>query len=304
MKGRTEEMADSNNLIEQILESAPSRNTVFLILSKLKEEGRIDEVINGCLNTLNYFPDYIPLRQLLAEVYIEKGSFSLAENELKSIASEIKNFIPVFKSLGDIYLKQGKQDKASNALNIYLAHYPDDEEAHELIANIIPEYHQDISEENIEPIEEYKEDVIPEELSPAFSEQNAGLDTLTIEIDDLSDTQIMHDQVKTSMSPPDINIDQLEEDEFSELATPTLAEIYYNQGQIEEAIRTYERVLMKDPNDRKSMERLAEIKASFEQNSIRAEKLNQEESKDKMISVLEGWLSKIQEKTSPDKTKP
>ena len=48
------------------------------------------------------------------------------------------------------------------------------------------------------------------------------------------------------------------------------------------------------------MERLAEIKESLEKSEIRVEGPDPEAKKMKMISVLEGWLSKIQEGTSTD----
>jgi len=295
-------MTDSNNLFEQILESAPSQSTSFLVLSKIKEEGRIDEVIIGCLNALNIYPDYLPLRRLLAEAYIDKGSFNLAEKEFELIASDIKNLITALKSLGEIYIRQGKQEQALNVLNMYLAHYPNDEDVRDLVERITPEYNDNILAEDLE-FEEYKEeDIVQDQSEYIFDVQESEPEASTVEIDELYDTQAMHDQVKTDMNLPEISIANLEEDEFSELATPTLAEIYYNQGQVPEAISTYERVLLKDPNDRRSMERLAEIRASFEQNLFETGKLDPEEKKKKMISVLESWLSKIEDRTSIDHT--
>lgn len=292
-------MADSNKLFEQILESSPSQSTSLLILSKIREEGRTDEVIIGCLNALNNFPDYIPLRKLLADAYIDKGSLFLAEKELKKIASEINALIPSLKSLAEVYLEQGKKDEASNILKIYLAHYPNDDAARELIENEKPESQRDIIEEDFELEEYVEEDAIPEETPtptlPLAHDDEWG--TSTVEIDALTDTQTMGAQIKTDMAISETDISNLEEDEFSELATPTLAEIYYNQGQIPEAISTYERVLLKDPNDRKSIERLAEIKSSFEQSNTTTPKMDLEEKKTKMISVLEAWLSKIHERS-------
>jgi tetratricopeptide (TPR) repeat protein len=83
----------------------------------------------------------------------------------------------------------------------------------------------------------------------------------------------------------------------SDLSTPTLAEIYYNQGLIKEAIQTYENILANNPDDKKALKRLKELKAvSSEQSSILS---NDEEAikakKKKMIGILEGWLTKIQE---------
>lgn len=82
-----------------------------------------------------------------------------------------------------------------------------------------------------------------------------------------------------------------------ELATPTLAEIYYRQGQLSEAVSTYEKVLNEHPEDRASMERLAELRAITVDHPVVPLKPKPDirARREKMITVLEGWLAKIQE---------
>jgi tetratricopeptide (TPR) repeat protein len=46
-----------------------------------------------------------------------------------------------------------------------------------------------------------------------------------------------------------------------EIATPTLAELYYSQGQIDAAIETYERILARAPDDPRASASLRELKA-------------------------------------------
>ncbi|MCP4681301.1 MAG: hypothetical protein GY864_03100 [Desulfobacterales bacterium] len=94
--------------------------------------------------------------------------------------------------------------------------------------------------------------------------------------------------------------DEDDEEIFTELATPTLAEICFNQGEIEEAINTYEKVLVNDPNDHASARRLTELKKLIKgetdiptgkRDGIKADKI-------KIIAILERWLAKIQEMSS------
>ena len=87
-----------------------------------------------------------------------------------------------------------------------------------------------------------------------------------------------------------------EEEVFSALATPTLAEIYYNQGQIQEAIRAYEKVVSDNPEDRLSMARLAELKASGPEEDLAPDMVPVPNTakKERMISILEAWLAKVQ----------
>jgi hypothetical protein len=49
---------------------------------------------------------------------------------------------------------------------------------------------------------------------------------------------------------------RFEEDVLSEIATPTLAEVYVNQGQIQEALTIYEKVVAQNPEDQTSIKRI------------------------------------------------
>ncbi len=85
------------------------------------------------------------------------------------------------------------------------------------------------------------------------------------------------------------------------LPTPTLAEIYFNQGALDEAIRIYRQVLRASPDDaksRKRLEELMEIKESGgegegRQGAVRDQKL-------KLIGILERWLSAIELRKTPN----
>jgi tetratricopeptide (TPR) repeat protein len=92
-------------------------------------------------------------------------------------------------------------------------------------------------------------------------------------------------------------VDLEEKDEFTELATTELAEIYYNQGLISEAIHTYELALLSNPDDTASRERLAELKALNTGESVQQTGVDDiiRERKKRMITVLEEWKGRIQE---------
>jgi tetratricopeptide (TPR) repeat protein len=84
-------------------------------------------------------------------------------------------------------------------------------------------------------------------------------------------------------------------DDLPEIATPTLAEIYFNQGLVQDAINTYEKVVLKNPQDQRSYQRLQEIKAdapAMVASKAKAKSQNKKK-KEKLISILDDWLSKI-----------
>jgi len=84
---------------------------------------------------------------------------------------------------------------------------------------------------------------------------------------------------------------------LSEIATPTLAEVYVNQGQIQEAITIYEKVVAQNPEDQTSIRRVQEL------NALRAverppavetqEVPRAKQKKQKTLALLECWLANI-----------
>jgi len=86
--------------------------------------------------------------------------------------------------------------------------------------------------------------------------------------------------------------------EMPDICTATLAEVYFNQGRIREAIETYKKVIEKNPDALHLQQRLDELTALMEET-----KLAEEKEKDrlrrsrKMISILESWLEGIREQS-------
>ena len=83
-----------------------------------------------------------------------------------------------------------------------------------------------------------------------------------------------------------------------EIATATLAEEYFNQGNMKVAIDIYEKVVGQNPDDTKTRARLEELKAIMEEAHIVEEKERDLiMRKKKMISILESWLEGIREQS-------
>jgi tetratricopeptide (TPR) repeat protein len=93
--------------------------------------------------------------------------------------------------------------------------------------------------------------------------------------------------------------------EIPEIATPTLAELYVNQGQIESAIEIYRKILNRDPTDEGARNRLSELEdPGKEPEPVEAapEEVQEADVADaetrkteRVISVLEDWLHRIQD---------
>ncbi|MDY6878666.1 MAG: tetratricopeptide repeat protein [Desulfatiglans sp.] len=171
-------MTKTDDFIDQVLKQSPSRETLFLILRKMKEEGMIGEVIRECIKALDIYPNDIPIRTLLSEAYMESGFIGPAETELQRAVADIALLIPAFKLQAGLYARQGRNEEALDSLNRYLAHYPDDQEALELLEEIRPAEPEpmpvmpDIAEEPISLIaEEGASDRASLDLAEGYYEQ-------------------------------------------------------------------------------------------------------------------------------------
>ena len=99
-------MEESGAIYERILAQGPSKETIHIILSKMKEEGLLARVIQECIRALATHPDDIKIRLLLAETYLELGLLSQAEREFEGVAVQLDPFSSVYKRLGEIYGRQ------------------------------------------------------------------------------------------------------------------------------------------------------------------------------------------------------
>jgi tetratricopeptide (TPR) repeat protein len=92
-------------------------------------------------------------------------------------------------------------------------------------------------------------------------------------------------------------LSSLPQEEPSALPTPTLAELYYQQGDLEEAIKIYEQVVTTLPEDESAKIRLNELK-EIEETQARRRKQEEivKERKLKLIGILEKWLVAIEQR--------
>jgi tetratricopeptide (TPR) repeat protein len=166
-------MEESWRIYETILAQGPSRETILIILSRMKKEGLLAKVIQESIRALATHPEDIQIRRLLAETYLESGLLSQAEREFEGAALQLDAFSSIYKRLGEIYGRQGREDEALRALNVYLAHEPEDEEAMERRDSLerirTDKALEQVSEETLDSTEEIEE-TSPEIATPKLAE--------------------------------------------------------------------------------------------------------------------------------------
>jgi tetratricopeptide (TPR) repeat protein len=167
-------MDTSFDLYNEILTNGPSQRTLFLVLSKMKEEGQLSRVIQECLRALSIYPLDIHIRRLLAESYFESGLISQAESELDKVTAMINDFIPTYRLQADIYLRERREEEAAEALKLFLAHRPDDQEALGLLDTLMPKEDADVTrpETDREEIPGPAEEIATPTLAELYVDQN------------------------------------------------------------------------------------------------------------------------------------
>lgn len=94
-------------------------------------------------------------------------------------------------------------------------------------------------------------------------------------------------------------LEQPAEEEAPYIPTATLAEVYFNQGLIGEAIEVYKKVIEKNPDDSASRARLLELEAREEQARAMEEKEKDILArKRKLVFILESWLEGIRQQSN------
>jgi len=283
-------MSASDDLYGNILRQGPSSGTLFLLLSEMKRQGELRRLIQIGTHALDLYPEDIPIRRLMAEAFLEAGMASRAEAEMEKVSRQITDLATIFKHKAELLARQQRSREALKALQIYLAHYPDDRDALGLLQGLTPSEEPPVAD-------------MPEAVSEEMSEEAPG---------DLIEEAGMEEPLPEVVSPDEVP-EEVEPATGPDIATPTLAEVYLSQGQREEAIRTYERVLEMYPEDDDYRHRLEEIR-NMEEGAMPAspdapldpsmgapvdQKDRMQEKTKRMITTLETWLEEMREMNKP-----
>ena len=255
-------MTSPDEFYHDILTSGPSSETLLVVLSKLREEGQHKRVIQECIKAIELHPKDIPLRRLLCETYFEIGLFAQAEKQVEKLVSQVDELASLYRLQAMVYCKENRPKDAIGSLKLYLAHRPGDQEAIRLLKSLSPAEPAEISNGTEVPIQ-------PEEFL-----------------------------VEMEPEPSQAGEEEAEptgKEEFPDIATPSLAEVYLNQGQIPEALHIYERIIEDKPEDHASRQRLVELKAMLAPPTPPepADGGRAREKKEKLIATLTTWLDEI-----------
>ncbi len=239
-------MESINQLVKELLQNPPSSKTLFILLKELRKISGPGEIIKECNRLLEFYPDDINLRSLLVESYLEQGSVSLADSEAEKLINSVNELNKAYRLHAEVLKRQGRDEEAVNSLKLYMAHFPDDDEAKALLSELEAKVME-------------KEKPVPEE-----------------------------------------EVTEESEEEIVEVVTPRIAEVYFEQGLIEDAISTYEKIVENNPDDEKSKARLEQLRHILAEKDMEQEKERLKEKDEKTVAILEAWLDRMRKTMSQD----
>ena len=215
---------------------------------------------------------------------------------LNGIYDEIVDKIATPKAriiLLEILKKEGKPEKVIQACLKALESFPDDISIRKLLAETYFEQRSiELAKAELDNISKQIDDLssVFKLQAELFKEENMveeEINSLRLYLAHHSNDQDAARLLSELSAPP--------KEEVSILPTSTLAEIYYKQGEFEEAIKIYTQVVKDFPDDEKYKNRLDELKKIQEtEEPERSKEAILKEKTLTLIGTLERWLTNIE----------
>jgi tetratricopeptide (TPR) repeat protein len=237
------------------------RSRVFARLAdELRLSGHVEDAVELLQKGIQSHPDYGSGHVVLGKCYLDLGALEDArEAFLRALALDAENIF-VLKTLGDILFQQGALDEAAKRYQRALELDFRNTDIREVVEKLRSQHGENPS---AEPEEE------PPVVAPMGVSQELPSETQGRELPTLDEEKSVAEPAAelTELSPEETEL--LREGEGEEaskgpprgMATATLGEIYLQQGLLEKAIETYQKVLRHRPEDQEAKDRLKELRA-------------------------------------------
>jgi tetratricopeptide (TPR) repeat protein len=234
--------------LKRRLAKEPASRSFLELAREYHEAGQLEEAAVVCAQGLKYHPSYLSAQVLLGRIYFDMGKAEESRSQMESVLSQAPDNLVARRVLAWICLDQGDAEGALDRYRALLAFNPADSEARDKIAEIEAQLHPTQSAPEVAPA------AAPvEELAPAATTETEGIPipgALEISASELSMPQ---------EPGPAAPVTEAIAPEPGILATPTLAEIYVQQGLPDKAAQVYREVLTGDPDNAEAQRRLEQL---------------------------------------------
>ncbi len=257
---------------------------LFLELAReYHEAGRLEEAAAVCTQGIARHPGYLSAHVLLGRVYFDLGRTAESRAELESVLARAPENLMARRVLAEITLREGDAAGALERFRALLAFSPSDPEVREAIDRLEAEM-GGAGAGAPPPFDPEGEQPEPAGSRIAIPSGGAGPPPP-------AEARADREEARPAAARPDPTGDDL-----AVLATPTLAEIFLEQGMTDKAVEIYRRILEGDPGNEEARARIGQLGAGAEpavggptpRRDDRAAELSR-----RTIDVLSSWLEAI-----------
>ena len=260
---------------------AEKASRVFARLAdQLRLSGHVGDAVELCRKGIKHHPNYASGYIVLGHCYLDLGALDDAGEAFRRVLALDSEHSLALNRLGDILFQQGKLEEASEHYQRALQLDPANSDIQAVVTKL-EEQQREGSGVEPEPKPEQEPEPVPEsqpadELEremplvtevPVFGDQVADPEESLAELLENEGSSVSPQEIGAQFSPEETELlrNQAEEDAGKGpprgMATTTLAEIYFQQGLLDKAIDTYQKVVRQRSEDQAARDRLKELKA-------------------------------------------
>lgn len=289
------------------------KSRVFAPLAEnYRKLGMIDKAMKVLQIGLKHNPDYPTGNLVLAFCYYDLNKYSEAYNVLKPFCSSNRDNIRLQKLFADLCRGIGNFEEALETYKYLLFINPKDKD--------VGKWVQELESSNLSGEKEKIVDIFElDEISDHPKDSNdidgwvkvdlADGDLLELDSDDNSSGELpvslAHELKNEKIEVvQDENVDVVQNDEEAPVITHTLVDLYLDQGYYDKAYEILEKILILNPVDKRTIQKLDEVKkriSSAKEESVTVKKDEKDQSLmdlyDSKIGIGEHSLKNVESET-------
>jgi tetratricopeptide (TPR) repeat protein len=260
----------ASSLSLEKLEKICSKNPTSILFARLAEgflqKGHVKRAAEIARQGLRYRPSYVAGHVVMGKCYLAVGHFEEARQEFQKVLQLDSDHPAALWHLGQIDLQFGWADLALRHFELALILDPLNQEIAKQIAQLKVDVTQtiervSIEDEQIEDVESLDVSVIDEDVETVVEEMDIEAISSTA---DAPRPELVVDKNLASLVSALAQGESADSDDKKEkpvqkktqethkmeaIATATLAELYVQQGLVEQAVVTLKQVLLRDPDN-------------------------------------------------------
>jgi tetratricopeptide (TPR) repeat protein len=234
------------------LQKEPGSRLFVPLAEEYVKAGMLEEAVQVLTDGLKKHPDFLVARVTLGKIYFQQGKFAEARQELEAVVTVSPDNLVALRKLAVLYRQDKLLDKARHCCELLLAANPKDAEIQQLLQELNPSQPKEgqVEMSVTAPTLDVSRGSVAEqamELTNDLPKPTADLSQTAESVP--SQPAPPSEPVASATSQKTTSKPDAGEDAPEELVSPTLAQLYLRQGHYDQAVRVYDELLRREPNN-------------------------------------------------------